>query len=97
MKNWIDEFDLIYGHRAGWYQRPMSPSLVKVVQALEKFKEEEIRSMVLDILGGRRKENPENLKELLKVISDGDNKGNSKFILRAPTGRKAEDFFYRIF
>ena len=97
VRNQRDDFDPIHGHRAGWYQRPMSPSRVKVVQALEKLEEEEIRSMVLDILSGRIKDDPENLKELLKVISDEDNKGNSKFILRAPTGRKAEDFFIGYF
>ena len=97
VKNWRDEFDPIHGHRAGWYQRPMSPSRIKVVRALEKMEEEEIRSMVLDILNGRIKEDTENLKELLKVISDEDNKGNSKFILRAPTGKKAEDFFMAYF
>ena len=26
VKNWRDEFDPIHGFRAGWYQRPMSPS-----------------------------------------------------------------------
>lgn len=92
VKNWRDEFDPIHGHRAGWYQRPMSPSRV-LVRALEELKEEEIRSLVADILNGSIKQDTDNLVELLKVVSDGDKKGDSKFILRGPTGRKAEEYF----
>lgn len=93
VRNWRDEFDPIHGYRAGWYQRPMSPSRVRVVRALEGLKEEEIRSIVADILSGSINKETENLKELLKIVSDEDNRGDSKFILRGPTGRKAEEFF----
>jgi hypothetical protein len=93
VKNWRDEFDPIHGHRAGWYQRPMSPSRVRVVRALEGLEEGEIRSLVIDILSGRIREDLENLEELLKVVPDDEKKRNTVFILRAPTGRKAEEFF----
>src|SRR5690554_888877 len=95
VKNWRDEFDPIHGHRAGWYQRPMSPSRVRVVRALEGLEEEEIRSLVVDILNNSIKQDTDNLEELLKVVSDGDKKGNSSFILRGPTGRKAEEYFIK--
>jgi len=71
----------------------MSPSRVRVIRALEGLEEEEIRSIMVDILNGSIKENPENLEELLKVISEGDSKEGSKFILRGLTGRKVEEFF----
>jgi hypothetical protein len=93
VKNWRDEFDPIHGHRAGWHQRPMSPSRVRVVRALEGLEEKEIRNIVVDILNGSIKEDPDNLEELLKVVSNRNKKEGSKFILRGPTGRKAEEFF----
>lgn len=93
VKNWRDEFDPIHCYRAGWYQRPMSPSRMRVVRAIEGLEEVEIRSIVVDILNGSIKGNTENLEELLKVVSEGDKKEGSKFILRGLTGRKAEDFF----
>jgi len=93
VKNWRDEFDPLHGHRAGWHQLPMSPSRVRVVRALEGLEEEEIRSLVIDILDGSIKDDIENYEELLKVVSDGKKIGGSKFILRGPTGRKAEEFF----
>lgn len=93
VKNWRDEFDPIHGHRAGWHQRPMSPSRYKVVQALEDLDEPEIRSLITDILNGKIKEDSNNLEELLKVVSDNHSEGKTNFILRAPTGRRAEEFF----
>ena len=64
---------------------------------MEGLKEEEIRSMVIDILNGSIKEDTDNLEELLKVISDGKNKRDSKFILRGSTGRKAVEFFMQFY
>lgn len=92
VRNWRDEFDPIHGHRAGWYQRPMSPSRVRVVNALGDMEEEEIRSLVVDILNGRIKEDSENIQELLRIVSQEESNRNP-FILRGPTGRKAEEFF----
>jgi len=52
VKNWRDEFDPLFGHRAGWYQRPMNPSRVKVAESLEELDEISIRAIVKDILTG---------------------------------------------
>lgn len=93
VKNWRDEFDPLHGHRSGWHQRSMSPSRVRIVRALEELKEEEIRGLVADILNGSIKQDTNNLEELLRVVSEGNKKGNSGFILRGPTGRKAEEYF----
>lgn len=30
VQNWRDEFDPLFGHRAGWYQRRLSISRIKV-------------------------------------------------------------------
>jgi hypothetical protein len=98
VKNWRDEFDPLFGHRAGWYQRPMNPTRIRVAQALENLDESQIKSIVDDILNGKIQEDPYLEKQLLTIASDGK-KENSvhKFILRAPTGKIAEEFFIRYF
>lgn len=93
VKNWRDEFDPLFGHRVGWNQRPMTPSRVKVAQALESLNEVQIREIVEDILTGKLKNEPDEERLLLNIVSDDKEQTNRKFILRAPTGRAAEDFF----
>lgn len=94
VRNWRDEFDPLFGYRAGWYQRPMSPSRTNVALALENMEEPEIRVIVEDILSGKIESKTENLNQLLSIADDNLNKGrNSSFILRGPTGKKAEQFF----
>lgn len=93
VKNWRDEFDPLFGHRAGWYQRPMTPSRLKVAQALEALDELQIRMIVKDILSGRIE--PEEEEQLLAVASENTKKKSKNFILRAPTGKAAEEFFLK--
>lgn len=94
VKNWRDEFDPLFGFRVGWHQRPMSPSRKNVALALENLDELEIRSIVEDILSGKIDKNSENLKTLLEIANDSHGlESGSSFILRGPTGKKAEDFF----
>ena len=97
VKNWRDEFDPLFGHRAGWYQRPMSPSRVKVAQALEDLNEIQVRGITIDILTGKINEEPEEEGELLSVVTnDTRNKSSRKFILRSPTGKAAENYLFNI-
>lgn len=95
VKNWRDEFDPLFGHRVGWYQRPMSPSRVKVAQALESLDEVQIREIVKDILSGKLKNEPDEEELLLNIVSDEKEQINRKFILRTPTGRAAEEYFIK--
>lgn len=98
VKNWRDEFDPLFGHRAGWYQRPMIPSRVRVAQALENLDEPSIRSIINDILSGKINEEPESEAQLLSIVSETtEGKEFTKFILRAPTGKAAEEFFIKYF
>lgn len=98
VKNWRDEFDPLFEHRAGWYQRPMNPSRIRVAQALENLDEPSIRSIVMDILLGKIKEESESEEQLLLIASEKSNsKEAQKFILRAPTGKAAEAFFIKYF
>lgn len=94
VRNWRDEFDPLFDYRAGWYQRPMSPSRTNVALALENLDEPEIRTIVEDILSGKIQSDTENLHHLLSIADEnGDKDRNSSFILRGPTGKKAEQFF----
>jgi hypothetical protein len=95
VKNWRDEFDPLFGHRVGWYQRPMSPSRAQVAQALEDLDEIEIRDLVKDILSGKLKDDPDEERQLLAVVSEDKSLSQKKFVLRGPTGRFAEEFFMK--
>ena len=98
VKNWRDEFDPLFGHRAGWHQRPMIPSRIRVANALEDLNESQIREIVVDILSGAVHKEEEELEQLLNVVNTDDSKErSSRFIVRAPTGRKAEEFFIQYY
>lgn len=94
VKNWRDEFDPLFGHRAGWHQRAMIPSRVRIVQALEGLEEFQIRGLVKDIISGKIKSEPDQEEQLVSIVADlKDRKSDSKFIVRGPTGKAAETFF----
>lgn len=93
VKNWRDEFDPLFEHRAGWHQRPMSISRVTIAQALENLSELQVREIVKDILSGDIYKNDEELRSLLTIINEDDHKEQRDFIIRAPTGKAAENFF----
>lgn len=98
VKNWRDEFDPLFGHRAGWYQRAMIPSRVRIVQALENLDEYQIRELVKDIISGKIKNEPDQEEQLTSIVSDvRDKNSNKKFILRGPTGKAAENFFVQYY
>jgi hypothetical protein len=93
IRNWRDEFNPLFGYRAVWYQRPMSPSIIKVVQALKDLDEQAIRTIVEDILADTFKKNEEEIEQLMNIIIDDiKRKTESKFIVRGPTGELAEEF-----
>lgn len=94
VRNWRDEFDPLFGFRAGWYQRPMSPSRSNVALALENLDEPELRAIVEDILSKKIQSDPENLNQLLNIANENsDNAQAPSFILRGPTGKRAEQLF----
>lgn len=98
VKNWRDEFDPLFGHRVGWYQRPMSQSRIRVVEALKDLDEISIRAIVLGILKVDSLDNSFETEQLISIVSEKDPEyESSKFILRGPTGRFAEEFFIKQF
>jgi hypothetical protein len=98
INNWRDEFDPLFPHRAGWYQRPMSPSRVGVAQALDHLDERQIRRIVQDILSGVIAETHDEAQILLSTATeDAVNKSAAAFAPRGVTGNAAEEFFRNFF
>lgn len=100
LKNRRDEFDPIHDNeRVGWYQRPMSPSRVRIVQQLGTISEPTLRGIVLDILAGERSTSEIILKSIHEKAEPYRDRGGKKrkFVLRGPTGKKAEELFMRDF
>lgn len=95
VKNMRDQFDPIHGFRVGWYQAPLSPSRVRIVQALENLDESEIRGIVKEILSVKTKEDPEEIDQLLSIVTEETK--SKVFIVRGPTGKAAENYFIEQF
>jgi hypothetical protein len=98
IKNMRDEFDPLHDNpRVGWYQRPLRPSRAKVVESFQDLGEEALRDVVLEILKNPEFKASEDFSDIVQPISKRENskKRKSLFILRGPTGRKAEEFFIR--
>src|SRR5690554_3028655 len=87
IKNWRDEFDPFHGHRVGWYQRQPRKTISNIISQFGQLEEYDIRQIVEEILNGNEIDLPDINNSELEDIS------NSIFILRGPTGRKAEQYF----
>lgn len=97
IKNRRDEFDPIHDNeRVGWYQRPMSPSRVRIVDQFSSMSEQTLRGIALDIIN-KRGDVFEVMPNILKEISEKKYDRKGKFILRGPTGRRAEEIFLSSF
>ena len=96
VKNMRDEFDPFHDNpRAGWYQRPLRPSRRRVVEAFQDLAEEELRDVILEILTNPDFINSEDLADIIEPISRSEKTDRREpvFIVRGPTGRKAEEIF----
>jgi hypothetical protein len=87
IKNWRDEFDPFHGHRAGWHQRQPRKTISNIISQFEQLEEYDIRQVVEEIIDGNQIELPLIDNSETTVIA------NPIFILRGPTGKKAEQFF----
>lgn len=97
-KNYVkfrrDEFDPIHPWRKGW-QRPMDNRIIKSIEALQDLEEPDLRDIVQGILHDENYRKSEDVKQITSLFSE-DKKGEvaiGKFVLRAPTGKAAEEFF----
>lgn len=87
IKNWRDEFDPFHGHRAGWHQRQPRKTISNIISQFEQLEEFDIRQIAVEIINGNKIDLPEIDNSENEVIA------NPIFILRGPTGKKAEQFF----
>lgn len=101
-KNYVkfrrDEFDPIHPWRKGW-QRPMDNRIIKSIEALQDLEEPDLRDIVLGILHDEKYRNSEDVKQITSLFSE-DKKEKvavGKFVLRAPTGKAAEEYFQKHF
>lgn len=87
IKNWRDEFDPFHGHRAGWHQRQPRKTISNIISQFEQLEEFDIRQIAVEIINGNKIDLPEIDSSENEVVT------NPIFILRGPTGKKAEQFF----
>jgi hypothetical protein len=93
-----DEFDPIYPWRQGW-KRPMDKRIIRTIEILDDLEEFDLREIVNNILYNPSYRDGEELKDIINIIGNTTNNKIEigKFILRCPTGRAAEEFFYNQF
>jgi len=96
VKNMRDEFDPLHDNpRVGWYQRPLRPSRAKVVEAFQDMLEEELRDVIIEILNNSEFSTTDEFGDIIKTITEREKAPKRKpvFIVRGPTGRKAEEIY----
>lgn len=97
-KNYVkfrrDEFDPVHPWRKGW-ERPMDRRIIKSIEALQDLEEPDLREIVQRLLREDDYRNSDEVKQITSLFSKDRNEkvAVGKFILRAPTGRKAEEYF----
>jgi hypothetical protein len=100
VKNMRDEFDPYHENsRIGW-QRDLRGSRLKVLIGFQAIDDDTLFEIVNDILTDKNFKNTEKYLEINKVLSDrkADRINRASiFILRGPTGKKAESAFIDYF
>jgi len=101
-KNYVklsrDEFDPAFSWRRGWI-RPMSPQILRTIELFENMDEPELTDLVKDLLSGKEGKPENDLSDIILLL-DPPKKGRKArtgFVLRGPTGRRAEEFFMQYF
>ena len=76
-----------------------SDSFPLSIQALQDIEEADLRDIVYSILYDEKYRDSEEVKQITSLFAEGKNEkvAIGKFILRAPTGKQAEDFFIKYF
>lgn len=90
-----DEFDAVFPWRRGW-QRKLDKQVTRTIEVFQHLEMEDISPVIKGILFDSDYLQSENAQEIRKVLSteikDVDQK-SKVFILRGPTGLKAEKYF----
>ena len=83
-----DEFDPIYNWRKGWDNRPMIPSVCRIVELFDQLPEPALRTFVVNMLSNRQSQNWDLLVDRLQ-----DTQVDSSYAARIRTGKRAESYF----
>lgn len=94
IKNWRDEFDPVHDNpRQGWYKREMYTSRKRIIEAFAELSEPELFVIVSLILAQPNgKSATEIVASLAQDKADADDTSGT-YVLRGPTGVKAESAF----
>lgn len=98
VKNMRDEFDPLHANlRVGWHRRPMLPSRARVVESFHGLSEEELRDVVLEVISNPDFSKSVDFRDVISSLVNIEGKGQqeSVFVVRGPTGRKAEEYFIK--
>lgn len=92
-----DEFDPIHPWRKGW-RRPMDYRIMRAIEALRDLSENELGEIVEKILSDAEYREGEEVNRITRLFSKDnkdDRKAQAAYILRGPTGKKAEEYFIK--
>ncbi len=99
VKNMRDEFDFhLHNKRVGW-RKELKGSRLKVYQMFQMTDDDELTEVIKEILTNKQWTKTDSYEDLHSVLSR-DEKDAGKagtFILRGPTGKKAEHYFMEVF
>jgi len=92
-----DEFDVVHPHRKGWHKRPMTPSIINTINALQDLDEPTLRGIVKDILSNSLDSDVSDDLDQIVLIFPDEKKKKRSYSPRNITGRKAEEIFVEWF
>lgn len=93
VRNMRDEFDSIHNNpRAGFSQRELRPSRLKVVNTFQDLSELGLRKIIVSILENKSLIDTETFEVIITQIKNTETDRKS-FYLRGQTGRKAEELY----
>ncbi len=92
-----DEFDPVHPWRKGW-TRPMDARVVKAIEAMQDLSEAELSEIVEKIISDAEYRKGEEITQITRLFTKDTQKEkerSSTYILRGPTGKKAEEHFIK--
>lgn len=97
IKNRRDDFDPLFSHRKGWYQRELSPTHLDVVKNFDSLSEPALRKIVEDILYATSSDNLDILNEIVELNANDEQQEDTVLSTRGVTGKAAEEYFLRTY
>lgn len=93
VKNKRDDYDPIFGNaRAGWHQRALGPSRMKVIHLLDDLSFDALTGFVKDLLRDPAYRESMEVKDFLDALKR-EHRDNRQFLPRGATGRISEELF----